>query len=158
MNLPSREGSTSDLVLRPSKYRRLVYFLIGLGFTGIGGLMIWNGDWGGWFVAGFFGVCTVVAAASILPGASSLRLSAEGFTVCNLFTRYSVKWAEIGPCFPGFIAGSKRVLFRFTDPARSPRLQAMGRALYGAEGALPDTYGMSADALANLMNEWRKSA
>lgn len=142
----------------PTNFVGWCIFFIGLGFTAIGGLMIRNGDWGDWFVAGFFGVCTVVAAALILPGASYLRLTAEGFTVCNLYTRYSVKWAEIGPCFPRFMAGRKRVLFQFTDPARSPRVQGMARAIWGAEGALPDTYGMSTDTLANLMNEWRKNS
>jgi len=33
--------------------------------------------------------------------------------------------------------------------------RGLARFIAGAEGALPDTYGMKADQLANLLNEWK---
>lgn len=155
--MPPEERETPDFVLRPGRIRWLAYFIIGLGFTVSGGLMIGVGDWWGWFVAGFFGLCMVVSAVLILPGASYLRLTAEGFTVCTLYQRQGFKWAEVGPCFTGVVAGRKRVLFQFTDPTRSSRFQGVVRAIWGAEGTLPDTYGMTAAALATLMNDWREN-
>lgn len=83
--MPPEEREAPDLVLRPRRFRWPAYFLIGLGFTVGGGLMIWDGDWQGWFVAGFFGLCTVVSAILMLPGASYLRLTAEGFTQSSEF-------------------------------------------------------------------------
>jgi hypothetical protein len=48
------------------------------------------------------------------------------------------------------------VVFNFSvtfDKAKTARLVAS--VIAGYEGALPDTYGMRADQLADLLNEWK---
>lgn len=49
------------------------------------------------------------------------------------------------------------VLFNHADSTRRPRWRAASRLLAGAEGALPDSCGMTVEKLAALMNEWRDS-
>ena len=146
-----------DLVLRPNRLWGAVYLLTCLGFAAIGGFMIAEGQGAGWFVAGFFGLGVAVFSIGLLPGASYLRLSAEGFTLCSLYRRRDFAWGDVGPFFPGVISGRKMVLFDFADSAYRPRWRAVARALSGAEDALPDTYGMTAGELAALMNDWREN-
>lgn len=38
--------------------------------------------------------------------------------------------------------------------SRDSRLRRMSQKLIGVDGALPDTYGMSVDDLAALLNDW----
>ena len=45
-----------------------------------------------------------------------------------------------------------------TDETNHPRGAALARALTGVSGALPDTFGMAADELAELMNLFRQRA
>ena len=40
----------------------------------------------------------------------------------------------------------------------SSRLAKMNVAIVGRDAAIPDTYGLSADALAQLMAQWRERA
>ncbi|MDH5558775.1 MAG: hypothetical protein OEZ03_15605 [Alphaproteobacteria bacterium] len=155
--MPSGTAPAPYIMLRPSKLRYLYYVLVSLGFTVGGSFMIAEDIWFGWVVAGFFGLCAVVLAFTMLPGASWLRLTPEGFTICTLYRSHAFKWSEIGHCYPGVVGRRKMVLFDFADPAYSPRMRVAARALSGAEGALPDTYGMTADALATLMNDWREN-
>jgi hypothetical protein len=44
------------------------------------------------------------------------------------------------------------------DARAGRRIAKINRALVGAGSALPDTYGMKAEELAELMNEWRSRA
>ncbi len=148
--------SEQELVLRPRRWRYLVYLAVGLAFTVIGGFMIAEGLWHGWLVAVCFGSASLIFSSLLLPGAAFLRLGEKGFTMCSLYRRHSFKWTEVGPFVPGRVGGQAMVLFDLLDPGRRPRLRALSRGLFGAEAGLPDTYGMSAAALADLMNDWRE--
>ncbi len=150
--------SERELVLRPKHLRYLLYLALGLAFTVIGGFMIAEGLWHGWSVAVIFGSASLVFSALLLPGAAFLRLSEEGFTMCSLYRRHSFKWTEVGPFVPGRVGGQAMVLFDLLVPSRRPRLRALSRGLFGAEAGLSETYGMSAAALADLMNDWRERA
>lgn len=158
MSEPFEAATAPDLVLRPKRLSQLGYFAICLAFTIGGALMIADGQWAGWFVAGFFGLGVVALPLTILPGASYLRLTPQGFTVCSMYRHHHFKWAEIEPCFPGVVSKRKMVLFDLAEPGRFPRGRAVARLLTGAEAGLSDTYGMTAEDLAALMNRWRDHA
>ena len=44
------------------------------------------------------------------------------------------------------------------DEAAHPKVAAANRAVIGASGMLPDTFGMTAEDLADLMNAYRRRA
>jgi len=48
------------------------------------------------------------------------------------------------------------VVFNYSDHYdRVKMMRGFARKIAGYEGALPDTYGMSADQLADLLNNWK---
>lgn len=144
-----------------SPFKNLLLLAGSLVFTGIGCLMIHDSRGiAAWFVTGFFGVCSVVFAISLLPGASELALFREGFVVRSLFRKWPlIRWEAVGEFRAVRIPGSilKTVAFDTSDaPAR--RLTTMSRRLTGVSHCLPDTYGMPAEELADFLNEWRERA
>ena len=142
------------VVLYPSRRRFFAYLLICAAFTAIGIRMIASGDAMGWLVAIVFGAGCVIFAVSMLPGASYLELTDDGFLVCSLFRSHSTSWKAISEFRVGDIApGRKSVVFDLADGAPASLLRSVNRALAGCEGALPDNYGMKPEALAALMNE-----
>jgi hypothetical protein len=106
----------------------------------------------------FFGLCAIVFAVQLLPGAAWLRLEPAGFTVCNLFRTHFTPWSDVSG-FGVAVAGQKELVgYNCRSAAeRSSRLAALNKALSGYNSALPDTYGPRAAELAALLNEvlWR---
>ncbi len=150
------------LVLRPSPWKLLLMLAGSLGFVAIGVFMMPAGEWKSWLVIGFFGLCAAVFLAQLLPGASYLKLDRDGFTYAALFRTTTVAWTEVSPFTAGYISANRMVKFDLSDARLTAdgtrTAAAVARGLTGASGALPDTYGMSADALAELMNRWRARA
>jgi hypothetical protein len=108
----------------------------------------------GWLTAIFFGVGAIVFAVMLVPGASFLRLEPEGFTVCALFRRSFTPWSTVHRFGVTRIVWRRAVGMNFEPDAKmSVGLRRLNAGIAGFEGALPDTYGMSAAALAELMNE-----
>jgi hypothetical protein len=112
-----------------------------------------------WGFAGltFSGLSASFSALMLLPGAGYLRLEPEGFTVCSLFRRRFFRWSSIsefgvmriGARRPQFIVGMR---YQPDTPIQA-RIGSFNARHWGFEGALPDTYGMTTDQLASLMNE-----
>lgn len=154
------EPNLPELTLRPSRWRLLLLLLFSASFTGIGALMIQDGDQRGWFVLSAFGIGTVVALLILVaPGASYLRLAPEGFTICSLFRRSTTRWSEVTEFGLATIGMRTLVGFDYAPGfQRSPRLRRLSAAISGNEGALPDTYGLRALELALVMTRYRKRA
>lgn len=150
-------GEGEILVLRPRRLKLALYGLFSAMFTAGGGLMILDNDRGGWFVGGFFGVCTLVFVALMLPGAASLMLTREGFRVRSLWRGGFTPWSAVAGFGVGRVGNRDLVAFTVVDPAAKPGAR-FSRAAAGFDGALPDSYGMSAESLARLMNAWRERA
>jgi hypothetical protein len=147
--------------LRPSRTKTVFLLAISLAFTVIGVGAIGRGrGFVGWFVALFFGVCSTAFAIHLLPGASYLDLSPDGFVVSSLFRRWPlIRWDSVSEFHVAPVPGSgvRKVVFS-RDSSRHARLAAISVSLVGATDTLPDTYGRTADQLAGLMNEWRLRA
>jgi hypothetical protein len=145
-----------QLVLRASKLKNLLSALVSCVFIAGGVWLILGGDGIGWFVAGFFGLCLIVFLVQMLPQSSYLRLDPEGFEIRTLFQSSRYKWDDVA-VFGTKKIGSKMVIFLFSPEYENGKTaRGISLAVAGVEGALPDTYGMSAEELANLMNEWRE--
>jgi hypothetical protein len=146
--------------LRPDRLKWVVIFLLAMGFVSIA---IWLGQdmnaltrWGS---GGFFALCGLIAVPQMIGVGARLRLDAEGFTCSTLFRSFRRTWAECSVFAPVRIGLTSMVGFSTqTDEARHPGGAAVARSLTGHSGALPDTFGMSADDLSDLMNLFRLRA
>ncbi len=128
-----------------------------LAFTLVGVWMISKGEMIGWPVSIFFGICCMVFIVVLLPNSFYLRISKNGFEVCSLFRSEFTAWDEVGRFESGYIGPSKMVVFNYSPGHRKYKAaKSVAKTMTGFEGALPDTYGKSAEALAKLLNEWRE--
>jgi hypothetical protein len=111
----------------------------------------------GIFVAAVSGLGLLGCVIRQLPGASSLRLDEHGFEAVSHFRKQQYRWSEVAD-FGTWTFVNSMVVFK----AAKSRLGIVGKmnaALAGGRnGALPDTYGMAANDLAQLMTSWRNSA
>ncbi len=104
----------------------------------------------------FFGFGALVGLVGLLPGSSYLTLTEEGFLFASLFRRHFVSWSNVQSFVPVKIRFNPMVGWSYSPTfSESQRLRGINSAIVGVEAALPDTYGMSAAQLANLMNQLR---
>jgi len=147
------------VTLYPSRWKWLGVLAIGAVLAVGGVLMIRDGDPKGWLVLIFFGAVVLGSAIVLLPGAGALVLDGDGFAVTNLFRRHRTRWQDA----TGFTAAGippARQRFVVYDDARTnaSHLAKINVTIVGHNAGLPDTYGRSADELAELMTAWRASA
>jgi hypothetical protein len=144
------------LTLRPSKAKATVLFLGSAVFVVGGFLMIASEPFAGWFCVVFFGLCALVAAAQVLPNASYLRLTPQGFAVRSLFRESSLCWWDVSEFGVTVIGHNRFVGWNYCSSyPKQARLRGINVALSGFEAALPDSYGRPAAELAELLNALR---
>jgi len=149
--------TTQSRILRPKRLRTLGWLALCAGFAAVGVWMVLSENALGWFVVVIFGIGMLVFAVLLLPNSAYLRIGPDGFTVCSLFRAHSYTWSDVGPFTVGRIGGNRMVVFDFSEHYRRvPRARKVALAIAGHEGALPDSYGMPLEALAELLNEYRE--
>ncbi|WNM18101.1 STM3941 family protein [Flavobacterium capsici] len=156
--------TTNKLIFKPKKYKTYLLVIVSLVFIYGGTLMIKNGEGlKGWLATSFFALCLFVFIIQLFPGATQLELNEEGFTTTNLFKTNFTKWSDVNSFAVGSVGSTnylwrkKMVMFDYAyefDEYETGR--NISKHLAGYEGALPDTYGMKANKLAELMNEWKR--
>ncbi len=112
-----------------------------------------------WFGVALFGAGVFVAVVMLLPGAGSLTLSADGFERVTLFMRFPTPWQQAGNFGVSELRTrrSRRMRLVGYDDAKLAGGNFSQRKT-GRNSALPDTYGLSPEDLALLMNQWRARA
>lgn len=144
MNLPER-------VLRQSRMK-WVAVLLACTFPLTSGLtMRHESPVTGWSMIVLFGLGVIVSGVALLPSSGYLRLTPDGFGQRVLFRTSLESWRHIDHFESA--AGSVGVVYE-PDYAPAANLRKTNRSLLGVDGVLADTYGMKADALAALMNDW----
>ena len=150
--------TSDEQILRPSRWKTGLALLVSLVFVAIGVLLM-DGSWEAWLATAFFGLCSATFVVTMLPGASYLRLHQDGFEMRTLFRTTHFKWSDIGNIGVTSVNLNRMVAFDFAERYRGQhRARAVARGLTGWEGALPNTYGMSARDLAALMTAYRDRA
>ena len=139
----------------PSKF--VILLLASAAFVAMGLFLVAQGKpLIGWLNIVFFGLGVAVAIVTLLPGSNHLQLGDEGFEVCSLYRRWSVRWADVDSFFPAFISRREMVCWNYVSGYSGQRTgRGVASQLTGVEAALPDTYGMTPAALADLLNQWR---
>ncbi len=130
--------------------------LVCLFFTLEGAWLISRGDNIGWFASILFGLGCIVFILLLIPNSAYLQISEKGFEVRSLFRNHFTPWEDVEEFGSGYIGRNKLVIFNYSQNHNKYSLvKKIGRSISGVEGALPDTYGKSAEELAELLNEWR---
>jgi hypothetical protein len=141
------------VTLRSSRKKMLWMLLGSLLFVAAGFWMLSDGRVTAYLTIAFFGLCALVFGISLLPNSSYLRLAREGFTVCSMFRSRFIEWRHVGEFGVTRIGLKKMVGW---DPSHSTsKLGRANKAMCGYASALPDTYGMKAEDLADLLNHLR---
>jgi len=142
-----------SLVLRASRLRSWALILGSAVFVVGGVFMSRDGERVGLWIAGFFALCLLTGVVNALPSASELRLDRQGFVVRTLFRSRLFRWADIASFGIDSVLGMTMVTFMLNA---GPHASAARSLLVGNfDGALPETYGQSAVALAALLEDWR---
>ncbi|MGI9475789.1 MAG: hypothetical protein ACR2PI_03735 [Hyphomicrobiaceae bacterium] len=147
-------GSYRVLHADPGKWRLVA--AIGGGFVAIGiAMIIANGDFLAWFTTLFFALVAGVGLFQLYGSGSYLELDADTFVVTNLGRAKTERWDECANFHAYRISRVEQVAF---DRARDvdTHLGEMNRAISGRSAGLPDTFGMDAGHLAELMNAYRQ--
>lgn len=145
------------LILRPSKLKTLVLLIICLVFSFGGIFLIRKGDNMGWLVFSFFFIGVIVFIITLLPNSSYLKISVEGIEIKTLFKKSQmISWGVIDEFGAAYIGVNKMVTINFNENYNQQKVgRNVASSLTGFEGALPDTYGMDASKLANLLNDYK---
>jgi len=133
-----------------------------LAFVACAIFLIHKGEKFGWVCAGFFGLGIPVFLVQLLPNASFLTVTEEGIEFCSLFRRHKIRWSDISEFGVTTVRQqglpvNKMVGFNYSPTyQRAAKARSVAKALAGFEGALPDTYGMRAENLAQLLTEYHR--
>jgi hypothetical protein len=145
-----------ELILRPNRRRYLLLLLSCAGLVA-GALAARKSDPINWVGILLFGSGVIVFGLLLLPGSAYLKLDPAGFTVCSLFRPHSTCWYEVDSFQVARIGGRKLVAFNYSNLHRGQEFaRKLSSAIAGYEGALTETYGLSAERLAAMMNDWRQ--
>ena len=143
-------------VLRPNSVKTILAAVGSFLAAVIGAFVVSAGESMGWPISIFFGLLAIVFGITALPNSTYLRITSDGFTVCNLFKSHSYRWSDVGPFVVGSVGLNSMVVFNFSESYQSaPKLRKIAAGLSGFEGALPDSYGLPLSELVQLLNEYR---
>ena len=108
----------------------------------------------------FFGVCAFVSAW-LLARPQVLTLDADGFTISGGLMRspWGTAWGDV----QGFVVcklpfGGSMIGFNFKPSAKQRSSLARFNGTFGAEGALPQGWPLSTEAMVDELNSYRMSA
>jgi hypothetical protein len=149
--------------LTPSRGKWLLILLVSAVFT-IGAVHLIHtgsprvaGDPRAWLGAVLFGFGVLASIIMLLPGAGGLVLDGDGFAVTKFYRIRRYRWADAGG-FTVWAHRSNKVVVFDSRTAVSSRLVQINTKLTGRNSGLPDTYGLKAATLAELMSRWRERA
>ena len=157
------ENLPEEIVLKSSPIKWIGFLLLFILFVFGGVLMLKDGEnpLMAWLCIGFFGLGIPVSLMQIFkPG--TLTLNADGFEQRMMGRVTASRWDEVSgfgiyKIRRGFFTTNTFVSFsRLEDEGKA--LAGVARALSGGTAQLGDTFGMKAQKLADLMNEFRNRA
>jgi hypothetical protein len=145
---------------------RLKFVGLAVGAAIFGGVSYWilRHEPLGWVAATFLWLGVIGCAAAIplmivlVFQGSSLRLDADGLDVRQGWRRHRSRWAETSAFDVARLPAGTLMVVYDDATSRNHTLGAINARILGRSGGLPDTYGMSHEELAWLLNRWRERA
>lgn len=137
-------------------YRGAAIVLVALAV--IGGVMLAVREHSLWplLVTGFLGF---TAYGLWIKTCWSLEIGADGITLCHHRKQIFIPWSQLGEFAPGNGIDRHKVEFsRCGEPPLAHAYQGMARLKLRNARFLPDTFGMSASALADLLNQRKRES
>ena len=144
---------------------KFLYLMVGAAiFGGVTFSMIQD-DAVGWFAALFLWLGVLGCAVSVpimaffLVRGSSIQLDREGLSIRHGWRRRLLPWGSVDGFQVSVVPGpSDQEVVVYDDVTSGGTSGAINTALTGHNAALPDSYGLSPDELAWLLNQWRERA
>ena len=110
----------------------------------------------------FFSAGAVLSIMNLLPGRAYLLLAPGEFAYRTLFKSRGYRWSEVEQFSAFAFRQTSMVVFTLSREGKvrfsESGFRKLNKAVSGGDDALPDTYGMSADELAELMNQWKSKS
>lgn len=157
----SAEAGLGRRVLRSSPVRTVVLLAVSILVLVIGVAVVATGEQGGW-LAVIGGTVLTGFLVLLLVRPNRLELDQGFSTVSSLGRAKRVEWRECGafrvqrPDIDGSFRAPLQVVYD-TEESNRHNLAVVSQFVAGGSAALPDTYGMSAEDLADLLNRYRTS-
>lgn len=146
-------------ILRPKKLKTIVLLMICILFVILGIFIIEKNSFKAWFVIIFFSLGVIIFVIQLIPNSSYLKLTKNQFEIRSLFKSSYTKWSDVEIFKTGYIRQSEMVMFDFSKDHKKHNIgKTIAKFLTSNEGALPNTYGMKATDLAELMNKWKSES
>lgn len=143
----------SEILLRSTRSKYFRSLISSLAFTAFGfKLAMQSHNSLGWIIATVFGFAAIASLIPVLPNQSYLKLDKYGFTIRSMFQTVKVRWNEIESFEARKRYSKKTVVYSFFKKKRN---FVNVENLVGKQEVLPDIYGMEAQALADLMENFR---
>jgi hypothetical protein len=153
-DIPSYPG---PVTLYPSwkKWAALLGICAVVTLFGVG--MVADDPTQGWFVAAVGAAFTVLAVIPFLPGAASVTLGPQDFETVWRFRHAHFRWQNVSTFEIWAFHESRFVVF--ADPTKTGARHFRAKMITQRYNcSLPDTYGLTPEAFAELMNGWRQEA
>ena len=145
-------------LLRPSPWKPLALLAVSAGLVWVAIVIGDRHPLIAWTGGGVFAALGLLAAVALLPGASQLRLDADGLEVRALFRVTRWRWCDVVRFGATRVGLHATVGIDFAEHVHAAaRLRRVNRGLSGFDGALPDTYGQRAADLAARLEAWRRA-
>ncbi len=151
------------LVLKRDAKKWISFWLTGIVFL-VATQLVGGGMWWYWpsivlWFAGF-----LFATVQLIPGSASLKLDRTGITITKLFKKRFVSWDDCSEfkvwtyeytSYWPFTFKQSGVVF---SSGRSGWLVEMNKKHTGEDDFLPGTYGLDAEGLCSLLDEWHQTS
>lgn len=136
------------IILKPGKVKSSILLVISIGFVALGISLLERNMLIAVLNIVFFGLCFIVFLLNLIPGSSYLKIDEKGIEMKNLFRTTFIPWQAVNSFGTKWVAFNKLVVFDLNK-------NLAGEKQKRRQGGFPDTYGMSAAKLAELLNEYK---
>jgi len=158
---PSRHGanigSDDTLTFNASRTRAALLFIGSAAFVALGVFIADSKPLLGWSGVLFFGLGMPIAVVMLLPGASYLRLDADGFETCALYRRHKTGWSDVARFDMGTLQGREVIAITYSGHyVKQAFARKMARDLTGTEGAIENQYDVPLTDICIALRAWRQ--
>lgn len=144
------------VTLRSSRGKWFGILLVSLGFVAASVFVMFVGKVVVGYVAiGFFGLCAIVGAIGLIKPISVLRITQKDLKLVGWRRVTTYGWDEIDHFGVARMQHGKLVGITLVPahPGATSKWAKLNLGICGYHAALPDTYGMSAEGLTDLLNQ-----